>query len=78
MAARLAAGLGQVAGARLVHPVEANIIFAELPLAAAERARAAGARFYTIVPGATERVRLVPSWATTPAEVDALIAAFAG
>ncbi|MFZ9133257.1 MAG: threonine aldolase family protein [Gemmobacter sp.] len=78
MAARLAQGLGQVAGARLVHPVEANIIFADIPRAAADRARAAGAKFYTIVPGEVERVRLVPSWATTPAEVDALIAALGG
>ena len=51
---------------------------ADIPRAAADRARAAGAKFYTIVPGEVERVRLVPSWATTPAEVDALITTLGG
>ncbi|MFN3643778.1 MAG: threonine aldolase family protein [Gemmobacter sp.] len=77
MAARLAAGLGSVAGARLIHPVEANIIFATFPRAAHDRAQAAGAVYYQWSEGpdpAPEGARLVCSWATTAAEVDGFIA----
>lgn len=77
MAALLAEGLKGVEGARLLHPVEANIVFADLPRAAHEAARAKGAAYYDM-PGAPEgfvRVRLVASGATEPAEAEALIAA---
>ena len=75
MAARLAAGLARVPGARIIHPVEANIIFAALPAAALARARAAGAGFYDAEGGTPEApaVRLVTSWATTEAEVAAFL-----
>jgi threonine aldolase len=85
MAARLEAGLGGVSGARLVHPRGGNILFADLPRRAHRAAQAAGARYYlwpfdqTLEgdPEAPVGCRLVASWSTTEAEVDALVAAFA-
>ena len=77
MAAALAEGLKGVEGARILHPVEANIVFADLPAAAHEAARAKGAAYYDM-PGASKgcvRVRLVASGATEAAEVEGLIAA---
>jgi len=67
MAARLAEGIG---ADRLAHPVQANIVFADLPAEARVRARAAGARFYEM---GGDRVRLVTSWATTEDEVSGLL-----
>ena len=64
MAARLAQGIG---AGQMVHPAQANIVFADLPGPARARARNAGARFYEM---GGDRVRLVTSWATTDAEVD--------
>lgn len=75
MAARLAAGLATIKGAELLHPVQANIAFARLPAAAHTRAKAAGAVYYDMGDGLC---RLVTAWCTTPAEVDALLAAFRG
>ena len=75
MAARLAAGLVALPGTALVHPVQANIVFATLPQAMHDRLKAAGARYYDMGGG---KARLVASWATTPAEVDAFLAAAAG
>lgn len=76
MAARLAAGIATVPGAHLVHPVQANIVFAALPAAGLARARAAGAQFYQEDIGSAESpvVRLVTSWATDIAEIDTLLA----
>jgi threonine aldolase len=78
MAARLAAGVAGIAGARLLHPAEANIVMAALPHAALARAREAGAIFYDRAGGTPDApaVRLVCSWATTAQEVDALLEAF--
>ena len=75
MAARLAEGLGHIPGAALVHPAEANILFATLPAAAHDRLKAAGARYYDMGGG---KARLVTSWATTTDEVDRFLAAAAG
>ncbi len=84
-AARLAAGLEALPGARLLHPVQANMIFAELPAGAHARARAAGAQYYLMGGGAAEaedaehvRARLVTSWCTVADEVDGLLAALRG
>lgn len=76
-AARLEHGLIQ-AGARLVHPRGGNMLFAELPRAQHEALRAAGAVYYDW-PGAHGdgppdqmlQARLVTSWSTTEAQVDA-------
>lgn len=84
MAARLEAGLAQVPGARLVHPRGGNILFVDLPRKAHRAAQSAGAQYYlwpfdqTLEgePDAPVGCRLVASWSTTAAEVDALIAAF--
>ncbi|MBZ4688834.1 MAG: low specificity L-threonine aldolase [Cereibacter sp.] len=76
-AARLAEGLA-AAGATLLHPVDANMIFATLPRAAHERAQAAGAVYYPMAEtpdGVT--ARLVCSWSTTEADVDAFLGALA-
>lgn len=75
MAALLAQGLTALPGARLHHPVEANIIFADLPAPARARARAAGARFYET---GGDGLRLVTSWATTEDEITVLLRALAG
>lgn len=85
-AARLGAGLAARAGVVPAHPVEANIVFADLPAAAVDGLEAAGFLFYRAgaVPadeageGGRERVRLVCSWSTTEGEVDALLAALDG
>ncbi len=76
-AAQLAAGLAQAPGGRLLHPVEANMLYVELPRPAHRRAVTAGAQYYLtmeeLAGGAEEDpipVRLVTNWATTEAEVD--------
>ena len=75
MADRLAAGLAAAEGVELTHPVEANIVFADLPRAGAERLEAAGSRLDADWVGDTARCRFVCPWSTTEAEVDALLAA---
>jgi len=75
MAARLAKGLAQVLGAEVLHPTPANMIFVRLPPSAHARAKAAGAVY-----GQSDDTlcRLVASWSTTEADVDALLSAFRG
>lgn len=79
MASRLSAGIEALAakhdGVRLLYPTESNAVFAALPLAAAEHARATYS-FYDW-PGGPGHVRLMCSFDTTEAEVDHLIALFA-
>lgn len=75
MTARMAHGLAAQPDTALIHPAQANITFATLPDAAHTRLKAAGARYYDMGEG---RARLVTSWATTEAEVDAFLAAAAG
>jgi len=72
MARRLAEGLAGLPGVTLLFPVEANGVFVELqpPLAAALAAR--GWQFYKFV--GEHGYRLMGSWATTPAQVDAFLA----
>jgi len=72
MAARLADALLSVPGVRLTQPVQANGVFAILPPGATERVRADWP-FYTW-DESTGEVRLMCSWDTTPAEVDAFAA----
>ena len=77
-AARLAAGIGALPGARLDHPTEANEVFAAFPRAAHRRAMAAGAHYHLwpfsqSLQGDPEEplaARMVCSWSTTEAEVD--------
>jgi threonine aldolase len=71
MARRLAQGLGDLPGARLLHPVEINEIFCELPAAVRDGLAAAGFGFY----GRTgDEVRLVTAFSTTEGEIDAFLA----
>lgn len=72
MAQKLAAGLRTLPGARLLFPVEANGVFVELPPAAAARLTALGWHFYAFV--GPHGYRLMCSWDTQPAEVDAFLA----
>ena len=73
-AARLAAGLADQ-GAAILHPVEANMIFARLPASAHKRAAEAGAVYYRM----DERLcRLVTGWDTPETDIDALLTTFLG
>jgi len=81
MADRLAAGLRGAPGAKVLNTVEANMIFAEIPLAAHRRLQAEGARYYAARGGQDENgpddmpyaIRLVASFETTEAEVERFI-----
>ncbi len=75
MAARLAAALVRLEGARLRHPVEANEVFVELPDAVIVALAADGFKFYRWGGAKALCIRLVTSFATTAEEVDALLAA---
>ncbi|PTX56994.1 L-threonine aldolase [Litoreibacter ponti] len=78
MAARLKDGLMQLEGAELLHPVEANSVFARWPRAAHKRAHDAGAKYYLWpfaqpLDGDPEELlsaRMVCSWCTTEDDVD--------
>lgn len=72
-AQRLSEGLAGIAGAELVHPVEGNLIFVRLPWAIIERLGESGAGFYQR--GGDRVCRLVCSWATQEAEIEALLRA---
>ena len=72
MAQRLAAGLGQIAGARLMFPVESNGVFCELPPALLQGLRQRGWRFYTFI--GAGGARFMCGWDTRPESVDALLA----
>ncbi len=85
-AAKLAAGLAQVPGIRLVWPCAANEIFVLLPRPVDRALRAAGAHYYDWTFNAVDRalakpgddelfIRLVTSFATRPAEVTEFLAA---
>lgn len=75
MAARLAAGISSLPGARLIDPVQANMVFAEWPAGGHAKAQAAGAVYYPMPAAAgREAARLVASWCTTEADVDGLLA----
>jgi len=70
-AQRLARGLSEVPGVKLVRPVEANAVFVELPPALAERLRARGWQFYGFIGGAS---RLMCSWKTSDRDVEEFLA----
>jgi threonine aldolase len=70
---RAAARLAAAAGAdRLIHPVEANEMFVRVSEGEAAALRAQGFDFYDWGPG---EARLVTSWDSDPADVDAFAAA---
>lgn len=73
MAKRLAGQLTAAPGIRIVEPVEANAVFADMAPAIQQAARAEGWRFYTFV-GETV-CRLMCAWDTMPETVDNFAAA---
>jgi len=78
---RVAKGILQLPGASLLHPVEANAIFARWPRKGHVKAQEAGAKYYhwpfdqPLVgpPDDSISARLVCNWATTDAEIDAFL-----
>src|SRR6516165_9025800 len=72
IAARIAAGLRDIAAARVLAPVEANEIFLELPGAAMDALEADGFQFYR---RSHSLARFVCRFDATAAEADALVAA---
>jgi threonine aldolase len=70
MAKRLEGGLRGVPGVKIVYPVESNAVFAQIPAAVEKQLRERGWRFYTGVV-TPEEARLMCSWDTTEADVDA-------
>jgi threonine aldolase len=85
-AARLSQGIAALPGARLVHPTEANAVFAAWPRAGHRRALDAGATYYLwpmdqSMAGPGEEpvsARLVCSWCTTDDDVDRFLRAISG
>lgn len=72
MADRLAAGLGAIDGIRLMFPVEANAVFAEIPAPIQAGLRAEGWRFYTFI--GDGGCRLMCAFDTSPETVDRFVA----
>jgi threonine aldolase len=71
----LAGAIGKACGERLLHPVEANEVFADLGTAGKESLRAAGFEFYDWGAPASGTARLVASWDQDERHVEALCAA---
>ncbi|MDX2233112.1 MAG: beta-eliminating lyase-related protein [Hyphomonadaceae bacterium] len=68
MAAHLAVALRD-AGATMIHPVDANMIFARLAPGQAAALRAAGAAFHPSAVDGVDAYRFVCSWGTTEADI---------
>ena len=85
-AARLSQGIAALPGARLVHPTEANAVFAAWPRAGHQRARDAGAAYYLwpmdqSMEGPGEEplsARLVCSWCTPDDDIDRFLQTISG
>ena len=71
----LARAIGKACGKRLLHPVEANQVFADLGTAGKESLRAKGFEFYDWGAPASGMARLVASWDQNEHHVEALCAA---
>ncbi|MEX2382586.1 MAG: low specificity L-threonine aldolase [Opitutales bacterium] len=69
-ARELAGRLERIPGVRIVAPVQANAVFAEMPACAVDRLRAAGWHFYTFIGSAG--CRFMCSWETSSSDVEAL------
>ena len=79
MAARLAGAVGGIAGVELVHPVEANGVFARLERPAIDRLLAADPADHPFYLWDEDEhvVRWMCSWDTTPGDVDAFASSVA-
>ena len=78
--AQLMAGLATIPEARIIAPPAGNMVFLTLPRALHERAKAAGARYYTqdAAPDTPQQARIVCDWSKTPEEIDQLLALWRG
>ncbi|MDH3241034.1 MAG: low specificity L-threonine aldolase [Alphaproteobacteria bacterium] len=74
MARRLAAGLGDIGGARLAYPTEANEVFVALPASVIAGLEADGAQFYRWGGAESTTLRLVCAFDTPPEAVDQFLA----
>ena len=72
MALRLHAALQALPAVKLLHPPQANGVFAQLPAPAVAALRAKGWRFYEFIAGGG--CRFMCAWDTTPESVDAFAA----
>jgi threonine aldolase len=74
MGARLAKGIAEQPDMQLQHPAPANMLFPEWPAGTHARLESAGAAYYQMpAPQGREAARLVTSWSTTEADVDAFL-----
>jgi threonine aldolase len=86
MADRLAAGLRAAPGCKVLNAIDANMIFAEIPLDLHRRLQQAGARYYPSRGGQDENgpqdspyyIRVVTSFQTTESAVDQFIGVLGG
>ena len=72
-----AARLEQAAPSRMLHPVEANEVFAQLGAGGPEKLRAQGFNFYDWGDAGSNEARFVVAWDTPAASIEALAAALA-
>ena len=63
--------MGAIEGIKLLFPTEANAVFADVPVPVQDALRAKGWRFYTFI--GEGGVRLMCSWRSTQARVDAFV-----
>lgn len=66
----LAGGFSKIEGVEILHPVEANAVFAKLSPEVDQRLKAAGWKYYSFIGGGA---RFMCSWKTTEEEVQALL-----
>jgi threonine aldolase len=71
LAKKLADTLGHLAGVQILYPVDANAVFAKLPDKMRAGLKERGWVFYSFIGGGT---RLMCSWRTTEADVEAFVA----
>jgi threonine aldolase len=71
MAQRLARGLEQIEGTRLLYPTDVNAVFVELPPHCHAQLMAKGWHYYTFIGQGS--ARFMCSWTTTDQDVDALL-----
>ena len=71
LAKKLGAAIQQIPGVRLLHPVEASGVFAEMPDRYHHALKDRGWQYYRFIGGGA---RLMCSWKTTNADIDALLA----
>lgn len=71
LAQKLAASLAALPGVEILHPVEANAVFAKLPPAIKDGLKARGWKFYSFIGGGS---RFMCSWRVTDGEVESIAA----